>query len=812
MELFKLFATLAIRNKEANDALDETSDKAEGTKGKFANAFEKMGTAALKFGKVVATGVVAGAGAVAAITKQAVEAYADYEQLVGGVETLFGKSADIVMNYANNAYKTAGMSANEYMETVTGFSASLLQSLDNDTEKAAQKADVAITDMSDNANKMGSSMESIQNAYQGFAKQNYTMLDNLKLGYGGTKEEMQRLLDDAEKLSGQKFDLSSYADIVDAIHIVQTEMGITGTTAKEAATTIQGSISSFKASWQNLLVGMADDSQDFDALLNNVIDSGITVIENILPRIEIVANSIPKLVAGVLPQIPALIDKIMPPILQAALNLLQGIVNLIPDIINTITGMLPTILTAIIGMLPTLIQTISTIGTDLINAIVEMLPLILNSITDTLPQLVTEVLNLVNDIITALMDSMPQLIDAAVQFFLGIVEAIPQVVNAISDNLDDIIKTVVYSLINAMPQIIEGAVQLFMGIIDALPTIIAALNDNVPHIITTIISALTDGNNALLSAAVQLLLEIVKAIPDIIISLAQAVPDIIMCIVNSLLNGAEAIFGGAEGMLSPLKTAFENIKIFIETVFNHVKIIITTAMNVIKGIITVVTAIIKGDWEGAWNGVKNIFVTIWNGIKNVVSNILNGIKGIFSNTFNGIKTIVSNIFNGIKNTISNNIEHAKNIVQKGLDAIKWFFDKLKLKFPDLKLPHFKVDGEFSLSPLKVPKFSVDWYAKAMDEGMIMNKPTIFGINPSGQLMGGGEAGSETVVGTQSLMNMIDRAVSASNNNIYVVLDKILAVLNHIDSELYNRIVAALQTMGIEFDERELARLVRKYAR
>ena len=334
MELFKLFATLAIRNKEANDALDETSDKAEGTKGKFSNAFGKMGTAALKFGKVVATGMVAGAGAVAAITKQAVEAYADYEQLVGGVETLFGKSADIVLNYANNAYKTAGMSANEYMETVTGFSASLLQSLDNDTEKAAKKADVAITDMSDNANKMGSSMESIQNAYQGFAKQNYTMLDNLKLGYGGTKEEMQRLLNDAGKLSGQKFDLSSYADIVDAIHIVQTEMGITGTTAKEAATTIQGSISSFKASWQNLLVGMSDDSQNFDTLLTNVIDNGITVINNVLPKVKIVFDKIPDLISGILPKIPELVKELLPSLLEAAKQLLTGLVNALPELIN----------------------------------------------------------------------------------------------------------------------------------------------------------------------------------------------------------------------------------------------------------------------------------------------------------------------------------------------------------------------------------------------------------------------------------------------------------------------------------------------
>lgn len=202
------------------------------------------------------------------VGKQAIAGYADYEQLVGGVETLFKDSSGVVENYANNAYKTAGLSANQYMETVTSFSASLLQSLNGDTAKSAQVADKAITDMSDNANKMGTSMESIQNAYQGFAKQNYTMLDNLKLGYGGTKSEMERLIADANKLAKEQgkagdMTINSYADIVEAIHLVQDSMGITGTTAKEASTTIQGSVNSMKSAWDNLLVGVADDNADF---------------------------------------------------------------------------------------------------------------------------------------------------------------------------------------------------------------------------------------------------------------------------------------------------------------------------------------------------------------------------------------------------------------------------------------------------------------------------------------------------------------------------------------------------------------------
>lgn len=283
------------------------------------------------------------------MTKSAVEEYADYEQLVGGVDTLFKDSSEKVQEYAANAYKTAGLSANEYMETVTSFSASLLQSLGNDTEAAAVKADLALTDMSDNANKMGTDMSSIQNAYQGFAKQNYTMLDNLKLGYGGTKEEMQRLLDDANALNEEQGKLTSYsiesfADIVDAIHDVQTNMDITGTTAKEAATTIQGSVLSAKAAWHNLLIGISDDNQDFDKLVDEFVDSIYTAADNILPRISTSLDGILKLVNTVAKKIlPAVIQEIsaqLPALIdtgaEIAFALLEGIVNNLDNIIGAV--------------------------------------------------------------------------------------------------------------------------------------------------------------------------------------------------------------------------------------------------------------------------------------------------------------------------------------------------------------------------------------------------------------------------------------------------------------------------------------------
>lgn len=244
--------------------------------------------------QAIISGVKKLASAVTEIGKASFEGYSQYEQLVGGVETLFKESAGIVQNYAKTAYKTAGLSANEYMSTVTSFSASLLQGLGNDTAAAAEYADMAITDMADNANKMGTSMEAIQNAYQGFAKQNYTMLDNLKLGYGGTKAEMERLLEDAAKIKAANgemvtYSIDSFADMVDAIHVVQTEMGITGTTAKEAESTIEGSIASMKSAWANLATGMADDTADMGQLTQDFVDSVNIAAGNIIPRIKDIA-------------------------------------------------------------------------------------------------------------------------------------------------------------------------------------------------------------------------------------------------------------------------------------------------------------------------------------------------------------------------------------------------------------------------------------------------------------------------------------------------------------------------------------------
>lgn len=372
MELFKLFGTIAIDNSEANKGIDETTDKAEKAYPKISAAFEKIGTAAVKVGKVVATGLGVGAAAIGALAKQSLDSYADYEQLVGGVETLFKESEGKVLEYANNAFRTAGMSANEYMETVTSFSASLLQGLDGDTEKAAEVANRAITDMSDNANKMGTDISMIQNAYQGFAKQNYTMLDNLKLGYGGTQSEMARLINDSGVLgdsmvvTAETVNQVSFDKIIEAIGVIQDEIGITGTTAKEASSTIQGSLSATKSAWQNLLTGFADGNQDLGLLIGNLVESATTAANNIVPRIvqilSGISDALPQIMTVISAQLPVLMESLLPGVISGATSLMTGLITMLPQILQILIEQIPFIISQIAAALvvafPVLLQTV----------------------------------------------------------------------------------------------------------------------------------------------------------------------------------------------------------------------------------------------------------------------------------------------------------------------------------------------------------------------------------------------------------------------------------------------------------------------
>lgn len=549
--MFDLYAKITLDTSGYENGLDNASGKASGFADKLKSG---LATAA----KVGAAALTAAATGMAALTKASIDQYAEYEQLVGGVDTLFKTASDKVQEYAANAYKTAGMSANEYMDTVTSFSASLLQSLGGDTEKAAQKADQAITDMADNANKMGTGMEMIQNAYQGFAKQNYTMLDNLKLGYGGTKEEMERLLADAEKLSGQKFDISSYSDIVDAIHVVQTEMGITGTTAKEAASTIQGSVSAAKSAWSNLITGIAADNADLDTLIGNFVSSVETAAGNIIPRVSVILGGISQLVTSasttIIPMVITTITDNLPALLQAAVALVgalgQGIIDSLPAITQAAIDILFFLANGLIENLPTLIDGIVQVTlmivqmltspdflTQLIETAILLIMTLAQGLIDAIPQLIAAVPMIIGNLLAAIIVELPNIIQMGIDLLFalidGIIKCIPELVAAVPTLIIAFVNGIVNNLdkiILAAPQII---VSLITGIIGAIPELIAA----VPRVIAAIADTIRNydwggiGRN------------IVQGLKDGIAGMWDNIKDWFNEKVNSLVGGVKRILG-----------------------------------------------------------------------------------------------------------------------------------------------------------------------------------------------------------------------------------------------------------------------------
>lgn len=407
--------------------------------------------------KAMASAIKEVGAALVDLGKQSIQGFAEQEQLIGGVDTLFKENSAQVQQYANNAYKTAGLSANEYMETVTSFSASLLQSLGGDTKAAAEKADQAITDMSDNINKMGSDAQSVQNAYQGFAKANYTMLDNLKLGYGGTKEEMQRLLTDAEKISGIKYDISSYADIVDAIHVVQTEMGITGTTAKEAATTIEGSANSMKSAWSNLLTGMSNENLDLGDLVQNVVDSVGAFADNLIPRLQIMlprfAEGLTQLVNGLAPYVGPAMETLLPSLMQGIGGLVSGIVQALPAAVEAISAVIPMLVEQLTILLP-----------QIISAGVEIIAALASGIGENLPTLIPAVVDALITITEGLIDHIDLLIIAAGQLIAGLAQGLIEAIPRLIGRLPEIISAIVNGLLKGLAAIGMVGQQLVEGL------------------------------------------------------------------------------------------------------------------------------------------------------------------------------------------------------------------------------------------------------------------------------------------------------------------------------------------------------------
>lgn len=670
-----------------------------------------MSSAVSAVGKFSAAAVAAGATAAAAITKSAVESYADYEQLIGGVETLFKDSAGIVEEYANNAFQTAGLSANDYMETVTGFSASLLQSVGGDTEEAARIADMAITDMADNANKMGTSMESIQNAYQGFAKQNYTMLDNLKLGYGGTKEEMKRLLEDAEKLSGIHYDISNLNDVYSAIHVIQEELDITGTTAKEASTTIQGSASAMKAAWQNMLTGIADENADFDTLIGNLVSSVSTFAENILPRIEVALKGVGKLISGLAPVIvealPGLLDTILPEFINAVMSIVDSIIAVLPEL-------LPTLIDAAVDILMQLIEALAENLPTIIEAILEGLNQIIEGITENLPTLIEAVVSCFNQIIDvvaqnlptitqsivdglitmvqAIIDNLPQFLQAFLTLVLSFNEALIQALPQIIEALPQLIEGIINFIIEAIPILIDAYIQLMTALIEALPDIIEAISEALPELIDGIIDGILTLLPKIIECGIQLFIALIQNIGDIIAGIAAALPDLINGIIQAILEHLPEIIECG-------------VKLFVALVENLPKILIEI-LKAVAEILSSILGAINDGFENMAEAGLNLVKGLWQGIKDAagwfkdkisgwVDDVMSAIKGFFGIASPSKLTAEDGKYlaMGLGKGITDNIKYATDAVKDMGTAVEAAFN------PNLEVP--EVESDMGLSNVRL---------------------------------------------------------------------------------------------------------------
>ena len=755
--------------KNMNESMKDATNSAS----KMSSVMKGIGSSAIKVGKGLAVAGAAAATAVTALVSKSVGAFADYEQLTGGVETLFGAGGRSVEEYAqsvgksvsdiqgkydslmsaqnavlenaNKAYMTAGMSANEYMDTVTGFSASLISSLGGDTNKAADYANSALVDMSDNANKMGTDMESIKNAYQGFAKQNYTMLDNLKLGYGGTQEEMKRLLSDAEKLTGQRYDISSFADITQAIHAIQTQMDITGTTAKEASTTISGSWGSLKAAFQNVLVGLTTGGDMFDQSLDALINTAVTFGQNIIPAIKGALSGVGYLIEGLAP----VIGETIPPLINdLAPTLANSAVSLISSLVNGLTQNATQFSECLSNMIIVAVAGISTVVPQLLDAASKIVSNLMQGLTNSMPQIVNGAVTLIEGLVNGLVNNIPLLIMGAVQLVAslanGLIENLPRIIDA-GVNLITGIVSASYSM---MPQIIQNGMQLVVnlavGLVRAIPQLIAAL----PRITGAIVKGFKSVNWF----------------------------DLGLQLIKSIWEGIKSI--GSE--------MWNGVKEKTSELWGGVKNVVSEKLNNIKSAYDAHGRGLKGATFAAIEGVKEYYRTGYDAINqltggklgevvNAVGEKMEVVKGKFSEAFGNVKNTVMTIFENIKNGITEKISAAVNKVKEIFgsiaDKVSDVWGKIK---GIIKAPKIVQKGTVSIAGVStpIPKLGLEWNAK----GGIMTRPTAFGY-ANGKVQMGGEAGAEAILPLRTFWNNLSQYIAESNKGGNTITNEIKIVIN-----------------------------------
>ena len=709
--------------------------------------------------KIFTAGVGAAATGLSTLGVAAVKNYANYEQLVGGVETLFGAGGQSISEYAGTvgksvnevteeygnlmtaqnevmkdaaeAYKTAGLSANDYMETVTGFAASLKQSTSSELE-AAKSANQAVVDMADNANKMGTSMEAIQNAYQGFAKQNYTMLDNLKLGYGGTKEEMQRLLEDATKLSGVEYDISSLKDVYEAIHVIQTELGITGTTAKEASTTISGSLNAMKASWENLVTGMADDDADFDALVQSFVETATTTAENLLPRIEIAIGGIGELIDELLPvvmdKVPQIIEDVLPDLVDAGVkmteSIVQGVVNNAPQLISYATELIVQFAQGLSDSTPEIIETAGQVLSSLKDGIVQ-----------AAPELISAAAELITTLAQGIIDNLPELMDAAQEIADAILDGIGDLCPAI-EPVTDAIQMLIDNLDKAMPIIVAvtagfvawkatmGFSELIKNVTGAMKLLNVTMAANPIALIVALIAGLVAGFIYLWNNC--------EGFREFWINLWESVKE-------TASNVIDAIVGF---FAETIPNALENLKTFVTDNWKALLMLLNPA-TALAGIFKLLydnCDSFRAWVDQAWNSIVTFFT---EQIPAFFQNIIDSIAEWGENAKETIVTAVTEMIENVLTFFSELPEKLAywlgyaigSLIKFGQDAVKWAVESVPLIIENIitffsELPG-KIWKHLQKAISNISKWKDDTIQKAAEAGekFISNVVTFFSELP-----------------------------------------------------------------------------------
>ncbi len=778
--------------KKKLDQISKESSNAEKTMG---SSIAKVGKIAAATGAAVYTAV---STAVSFIGKASIEAFAEQEQLVDGVKKLYKGAWPEVVNAAQQSYKTVGISANQYMQQATSFSAALVSSLNDDVQEAARLTDVAMRDMADNVNVFGSNMQDVQNAYQGFAKQNYTMLDNLKLGYGGTKTEMERLLRDAEAFEAQqgrhtKFTIDSFADIVKAIHVIQDKQKILGTTASEAMTTISGSIAMTKAAWEDWLAGLADPDADMSVLTQNLLDALGNTAKLLQPRIAEIGRTI---VENLPAAISGLNDALYPVIAEAlaaawdlciqSLNLpfpqisgsdvINGIKDTLQGLSDTIQALEPYVIgvtvawgtfQAIVGA-PAAIEAAGTaIGSLVIS---------LTTMTDglSLANMRQAIFN------TTMMQNPIALVIAAIA---GLVAALVWFFTQ-TETGRQAWATFTQFLSDAWNVCCEGFMAIVQPVIDGIMMAWEFLKTSLEVIFTGLQLAwqvLCEAFNIawlLFSTPFLMAWEIIKATVDLVIQALQMAWEGFCALLAPLFEAGMVVI---DAIITALQTTFETVVAVVQAIWEglcaFLSPVFEVGMAVIMAVITglqvafeTVVGIMRGIWDGlcaffgpifqgastvitaAINAIGNIFSTIagtikavWDGLGNALKNIGSSIGNFFTST---IPSKISNAFQSAKDKAIEKFQSIKSKIKGIIDNIVGFFTGANFTFPHIKLPHFSMSGEFSLAPPSVPHIGIDWYAK----GGIFSSPSVIGV---------GEAGKEAVLPLDKIKPYFHEAAASS---------------------------------------------------